>query len=81
MNCMPCLSLAVARPKPLEEQDPEAREDHARNRRAAVLYLQAAADTEDLWRRNALRRRAAELVLPRKGTLRRRPIPSAARAR
>ena len=35
------------------------------NRRAAVAYLQTAINTADGPLRNALRRRAAELILPR----------------
>jgi hypothetical protein len=37
--------------------------ERARNRSAAVLYLQAAAKTDDVSERTSLRRQAAELIL------------------
>lgn len=36
-----------------------------RDRQAAILYLQAAATTDEETQRSSLRRRAAELILPR----------------
>jgi hypothetical protein len=45
-----------------ESQAPRA---EARDRRAAALCLQAAAETEDAARRTSLVRRAAELISPR----------------
>ena len=57
----------------------ETKEERDANRRAAVAYLQTAINSAEGPLRNALRRRAAELILPR-GTIfyttRRRPISS-----
>ena len=41
--------------------------ERARDRHAATLYLQVAATTHDAAQRNALRRRAAKLILPSRG--------------
>lgn len=49
------------------DEDAQAARDEARDRQAAALCLQAAAETEDAARRTSLRRRAAELVSSRPG--------------
>jgi hypothetical protein len=41
--------------------------EEARNRQAAASCLRAAATTEDAAERRSLRRRAAELIWPRRG--------------
>ena len=43
----------------------ETKDEREANRRAAVAYLQTAIHSADGPLRNALRRRAAELILPR----------------
>jgi len=43
----------------------ETKSESEANRRAAVAYLQTAINSADGPLRNALRRRAAELILPR----------------
>ena len=49
------------------DEESQAPRDEARDRRAAALCLQAAAETEDVARRTSLRRRAAQLISPRPG--------------
>jgi hypothetical protein len=44
------------------DEEAQAARDEARDRQAAALCLQAAAETGDAARRTFLRRRAAELV-------------------
>jgi hypothetical protein len=47
------------------EREPQgAMARRTRNRQAAVVYLQVAATTDDVVKRQSLRRRAAELILP-----------------
>ena len=51
------------------DEEAQAAWDEPRDRQAAALCLQAAAETADAARRTSLRRRAAELVSPRPGVL------------
>jgi hypothetical protein len=53
------------------DEEAQAAWDEARDRQAAALCLQAAAETEDAAQRTSLRRRAAELVSSRPGGRRR----------
>lgn len=53
------------------DEEAQAAPDEARDRQAAALCLQAAAETADAARRTSLRRRAAELVSSRPGGRRR----------
>ena len=63
MKCMPSLERAGTAPLPgLGLHDVLG--ERARDRLAAILYLQAAAKTDDASERSSLRRRAAELILP-----------------
>jgi hypothetical protein len=65
VNCMPNLEQ-TGQWGPLPELAPrDVLAERARNRHAAMRYLQAASKTEDVSERNTLRRLAAELVLPR----------------
>lgn len=65
MHCVPgfecpgAARVAVAEPMPLG-----ARAQRLRNRQEAVMYLLAAARADSASQREALRRRAAELILP-----------------
>ena len=47
------------------DDESQAPGDEARERQAAAVCLQAAAEAEDAARRTSLRRRAAELISPR----------------
>jgi len=72
VNCMPSVEPTAERcAPPAKLQAPEMPGERVRERRAAVVYLRAAAGADTASVRNALRRRAAELILPR--TARRRP--------
>jgi hypothetical protein len=57
-------SLLTERPQSVKPETVGSAQ-RAQERQAAVRYLLAAATTDDVVKRNSLRRRAAELVLPR----------------
>jgi hypothetical protein len=68
MNCMPSAYEADTVEESLpEKQLHAALAQEGRNRQAAALYLHAATMTDDAVKRKVLRRRAAELILPRLG--------------
>jgi hypothetical protein len=70
MNCMPSVYEANIDGESLREKGlPAGLARKVRDRQAAVLHLQAATMTDDAVRRKLLRRRAAELILPRLGDL------------
>lgn len=60
---MRCIASWVRQPEHEHGGLPAQR---VRDRRAAASCLQAAAKTADAFERSSLRRRAAELILPRK---------------
>jgi hypothetical protein len=51
---------------PAEPRQASWRDPRIRNRQWAVTFLVAATNAEDAVERNGLRRRAAELILPRR---------------
>jgi hypothetical protein len=69
MRCLAGLERTAARwPGPPDEAG-GGPEQGARDRRTAASYLLAAARTDDAVERSALRRSAAELILPRRSIL------------
>ena len=67
MNCLSNLECASGTAGPrLSAGRPAWLDDQLRNRLWAMTFLQAAAREGDAAERDGLRRRAAELLLPRK---------------
>jgi hypothetical protein len=62
MQSIPSLGTAAAPGKPWPDRGPQG--VRARDRQAAVRYLQVAARSDDAVARAILQRRAAQLILP-----------------
>jgi hypothetical protein len=67
MRCMAPFEPIAACGSRRPQHEPGGVAQRTRDRRTAASYLQAAARTADAEERRSLRRRAAELILPRGG--------------